>query len=440
LCVAASAGAAPAKTGTVALSAGSSGSLITGTALGINTASWDGYLLDPAVPGRLQDVRTGLLRYPGGSWGDLYDWQTNTVNGQTQAADYQHFATLAGQVNAGQLLTVNYGTGTPELAAAWVRAAHAIPGNTPRLWEIGNENYGPWEADDHPDPHTPQSYVTYATRFIQAMRQADRTTQIGIPYVLTADQAAGTGSGVPDPQGWNRTLLSALGKSINYVDVHWYPFYGTPTLTPGELMAPIRTIPAVMRSIRSALDRYSPRTDVVIGEANISQTPIPENMQPIAALNAAATTLEWLSQGATSVDWWDLHNYGSTQGDFGVLSSGTDGEPAVDTPLPSYYGYQLAALLTSRGSRVRSLPTGSDPVLAYSSDRDGQRSVLLVNDDPARARTVSVAGLQRDGVSLRAYTYSAGRPEITPATTTPIQAQQGVSLPPESIVVLTPAN
>lgn len=425
----------------VSASAGSSGAAVTGTALGINTASWDGYLLNAAVPGLLRQIGTGMLRYPGGSWGDVYNWQTNTVNGQTQSADYQHFAAVANQVNANQLLTVNYGSGTPDLAAAWVRAADAIPGNTPRLWEIGNENYGPWETDDHPDPHTPQSYVTNATPFVTAMRQADPATRIGIPYVLTASQAAGTGTGVPDPQGWNKTLLAAMGHSINYVDVHWYPFYGSPDLSPAQLMAPIRTIPAVMHSIRATLDQYAPQAQVVIGEASISQTPLPQDMQPIAALNAAATTLEWLSQGASSVDWWDLHNYGSTQGDFGVLSSGTNDEPPVNTPFPTYYGYQLAALLTAPGSRVSAMHVASsDSVLAYSSTRHDQRSVLLVNDDPAQSQTVSVAGLQPDGSTLRSYTYSADAPRITTATTTPAQAQQGLTLPPQSILVLTPAT
>lgn len=424
----------------VSASAGTSGGSVTATALGINTASWDGYLLDSAVPGLLRQIRTGLLRYPGGSWGDVYNWQTNTVDGQPQSADYQHFAAVAGRTGASQLLTVNYGTGTPDLAAAWVRAADAIPGNTPRLWEIGNENYGPWETDDHPSPHTPQSYVTYATPFVTAMRQADPATQIGVPYVLTAGQAAGTGTGVPDPQGWDRTLLAALGRSINYVDVHWYPFYGSPALTPDQLMAPIRAIPAVMHSIRTTLDRYAPQAQVVIGEASISQTAIPQDMEPIAALNAAATTLAWVSQGASSVDWWDLHNYGSPQGDFGVLSSGTNGEPPVDTPLPSYYGYQLAALLTAPGSRVTSMPVSSDSVLAYSSARGAQRSVLLVNDNPTQSQTVSVAGLQRDGSSLRSYTYSAATPQITTGATTPTQAYTGVTLPPESILVLSPAT
>ena len=123
-----------------------------------------------------------------------------------------------------------------------------------------------------------------------------------------------------------------------------------------------------------------------------------------------------------------------------MLSSGTNGEPPVDTPLPTYYGYQLASLLTTPGSQLSPLPTASDSVLAYSSTTKAQRSVLLVNDDPSQSHTVPVAGLQRDGATLRSYTYSAASPSITSDTTTPSHAQGGLSLPPQSIVVLTPGS
>ncbi len=44
-------------------------------------------------------------------------------------------------------MTVNYGSGTPAEAAAWVAASQA-PDSTVALWEIGNEDYGCWEVDN----------------------------------------------------------------------------------------------------------------------------------------------------------------------------------------------------------------------------------------------------------------------------------------------------
>ena len=41
-------------------------------------------------------------------------------------------------------MTVNYGSGTPAEAAAWV--SHAA--GRVALWEVGNENYGCWEVNN----------------------------------------------------------------------------------------------------------------------------------------------------------------------------------------------------------------------------------------------------------------------------------------------------
>ncbi len=52
---------------------------------------------------------------------------------------------------------MNYGTGTPALAAAWVQQRQVTNGDNVKFWEVGNEVYGNgtyganWEADSHCD-------------------------------------------------------------------------------------------------------------------------------------------------------------------------------------------------------------------------------------------------------------------------------------------------
>ena len=71
--------------------------------------------------------------------------------------------------HAAVYITANYGTGTPEEAAAWVNVREQdVKRSNVRYWEIGNENYGTWEADNNTRPHDP---VTYATRFKEYWRQ-----------------------------------------------------------------------------------------------------------------------------------------------------------------------------------------------------------------------------------------------------------------------------
>src|SRR5690242_2967238 len=49
------------------------------TAFGLNTAVWDGQLLDPGLPALLRQAGTRMLRFPGGSTADAYHWQTNSL-------------------------------------------------------------------------------------------------------------------------------------------------------------------------------------------------------------------------------------------------------------------------------------------------------------------------------------------------------------------------
>ena len=413
--------------------AGNGTAVATPASLGVNGASWDSHYLDSAIPGLLSSAHLGLVRYPGGSWGDEYDWRANTVAGQVNPVDFAQFSSVTRQAHAGSFVTVNYGSGTPGEAAAWVSDARSQPGHQVALWEVGNENYGPWETDDHSGPHTPASYAQNAAPFFQEMHQADPAARIGFPFALTAQQAAGTGTGVADPAQWNATILGQDGGQIDFADTHWYPFYGTPSLTPQQIIGTVRTIPSVMRGIRSTLGRYDPRAAVVIGETNISNAEISYNVQPVAALFAAGTALEWLSQGAQSVDWWDIHNYGTPQGDFGMLSSGTSGEPAADTPFPAYDGYALASLLTAPGAHLSALESPSPTLTAFASRRSQSQSVLLINSDPVHPASVSLRGMSG---TLRTYTYSASDPRISQATTTGSAARAGVTMAPESVQVL----
>ena len=48
-------------------------------AFGVNTAVWDGNLLDTSVPGLLSQAGITALRFPGGSTSDDYHWQTQTT-------------------------------------------------------------------------------------------------------------------------------------------------------------------------------------------------------------------------------------------------------------------------------------------------------------------------------------------------------------------------
>lgn len=400
--------------------------------LGVNTAAWDTNYMDPAIATNLSSAKVGLVRYPGGSWADQYLWQPNTVNGAAQPVDFAHYATQTNAVASGQkFVTINYGSDTPQSAAAWVTQSKTA-GQGVSLWEIGNEEYGSWETDNHTNSHTAASYASNSAAYLQAMKAADPNSQICYDYAMDGNLAPG--AGVTDWQNWNDTILQADAANLACADVHWYPINGTPTENVQSIMELIDNIPAAAAEVKTALSTYDPSAYFVVGETNMSQTANEWNEEPVGALFAAANAMEWLSFGAQSVDWWDVHNYGSPTADFGMFSSASSGEPAMDTPYPPYYGYELASKLAVKGAKVGTLPISTPNVYSYYSDLpDGSYAVMLVNADPANGYQINTGSLGLSGSSATQYTYDSANPTVA----TSAFSGSSVSVPAESVVVLT---
>jgi hypothetical protein len=416
-------------------SQGSSSATLSGplTPLGVNTASWDTNFPDAAISSSLSAAHTGLIRYPGGSWADQYLWQSNSVAGSTQPVNFAQYSSQVDSIAGGQkFVTVNYGSDTAASAAAWVRQASTTSGEGTALWEIGNEEYGSWETDNHAGPHTAASYATNALPYMQAMKAADPTAQICYDYGM--DGGLAPGSGVDNWQTWNSTILQADAADVDCADVHWYPINGVPTESVQSIMELVDNIPAAAAEVKSTLATYDPKAYFVVGETNMSQTANAWNEQPVGALFSAANALEWLSFGAQSVDWWDVHNYGTPTADFGMFSSATGGEPAMDTPYAPYYGYELASKLAVGGAKVSTLAVSTPNIYGYSSALPGgSYAVMLVNADPSNAYTVGTSSLGITSQSETEYSYSAASPTVTSSTFT----GSSLSLPAESVVVLT---
>ena len=400
--------------------------------LGVNTAAWDSNFPDAAIAASLSSASTGLIRYPGGSYADGYLWQSNTYQGTADPVDFAQYSQQVDAITNGQkFVTVNYGSDTPQDAAAWVTQS-ATAGEGVSLWEIGNEEYGSWETDDHTDPHTASSYASNGLTYMRAMKAVNPNAQICYDYGMDGNLAPG--SGVTDYQQWNDTILSADASDINCADVHWYPINGTPAESVQSIMSLVDNIPAAAAEIGTALSAYDPSAYFVVGETNMSQTANAWNEEPVGALFAAANAMEWLSFGAQSVDWWDVHNYGSPAADFGMFSSGSSGEPTVDTPYAPYYGYALAAKLAVKGATVGTLLVSTPNIYAYYSEQPGGGySVMLVNADPSNGYSIATSSLGLTSSAETEYTYSAANPAIATGSL----SSGSVSVPAQSIVVLS---
>lgn len=302
---------------------------LTAQALGVNTTDYDASFSDPVVPELLRRAGIGRIRYPGGGNADDYDWRATS----TSALAWPQFMDELAEIAAAPMITVNYGQVAlgPPVAAQWVRSALTFPNysSATAVWVIGNEEYGPWETDQHPNPHTPDSYATFVRPYFEAMHAVDPATRVGFPMTIARTVAAGTGTWVADPDLWNRTVLGRNVDQVDFIDFHWYPIFGIPVLSNAELFQTVQRIPGALAYLQGILDAYGSKAPIVVSESNISQSEIVYNVQPVAALYAAATALTFLSHGAQSYMWWQVHNSDNMDGDFGFLSS------ATGTPGPS---------------------------------------------------------------------------------------------------------
>lgn len=453
-----SAPAASASTVNVTVNAQEGLGTIPSTAYGLNTAVWDSLMNTTQTQQLLQQAGVDMLRYPGGSYGDAYDWQNNTVQGGYVApgTDFDQFMGTVKAIGAQPILIANYGTGTPQEAAAWVQYANVTKGYGVRYWEIGNEQYGDgfygddWEANNYSDK-SPVGYANELLQYASAMKAVDPSIKIGAVLTLPGNWPDSVVAG-GESGDWNQEVLSTAGSAIDFVIVHYYP----PSGQGGSVVDDPEQLGGELAQLRQEIDQYAgadgPNIQIAMTETDGNNF---MDTQP-GALFAADAYMTALENGVFTVDYWDLHNDASTistapdgatdYGDEGVLSNasctGTTCEPAEDTPFPPYYAISMLSKFGLPGDTMVAAGTDQQMVTAHAvRNANGDLSVMLINSDPANSYQVSLhyAGFTPASAAPTVYTYGDEASSIT-------SAAQGTStsqtLPPYSIetVVLQPQS
>jgi hypothetical protein len=433
-----------------------------------------------AVRPLLEAARIRTLHYGGGITADEYDWATNTdiqncsstaaeftaACANTDPVDFASFSANARAAGAQRMVTVNYGTGTPSLAASWVRQAERTPSQAVTDWEIGNESYGCWEANNELAgapanysgyvPNVRQScpmsalglntgmalmassYAANAQKFMMAMQAQDPKVRLGVPWAF--DQSV-RGAVVGDSSTWNDTVLSRDGKYISFVEAHWYPFgFGGVTGHGGNpsdqsVIQSVTKIPAEMAAIKSELAKYAPNAKVIVGETGVSYLATNVPCTPVGALFAAGDVLSWLAAGAESVDWWPLE----TDANLGSTCSSPDEAMFTNAGAPNspYTGYLLASALAQPGAKLSALPQQGGVLRFQSVLPHGQAAVALINTSTSAPKTASAPlGGTVSTVTYSAANQNASNSKMVSGSTTASAIESGITLPAESIMIL----
>src|SRR5262249_4673875 len=160
--------------------------------------SSDGSHFDPEMLKLVEDLGPTVVRYPGGSLTDTFNWRSGTGPTAARGTSENFFSrqrqpvlfgiaellALSEHLGAQVLISVNTATGSAQDAADWVRAMNRPGGRAAvrpvRYWEIGNE---PYLREDIQQELTvpPQVFADRANVFIKAMREVDENIVIGIP-------------------------------------------------------------------------------------------------------------------------------------------------------------------------------------------------------------------------------------------------------------------
>ncbi|NYF77830.1 hypothetical protein [Granulicella arctica] len=396
-------------TATVTVNATSVSAGVPPEGYGLNTYVWDSNMLSSGVASEVQASGVNSLRYPGGSDSDLFTFISGTD--QTMSSGYWYssdtfsnfMSDLALPEGGKPIITVNYGSNaayngpapTSE-AAAWVQYANVTNSYGIVYWEIGNETYGngyysgwDWETDLHDTDQTaadrvgnsalsPTAYGTNAAAFVKAMKAVDPNIKCGIS-INTSSYSANWDQDVFQAIS---SALSGTGYAPDFVIDHWYPGGTT-----AQILAAQAGIPAEVAHIRSDLNSYYTLGNKSAIQILVTETGPASEGGVFPFLFTADDYLTWFENGASNVDFEDLHQgYMAAPGDTGNTSG------SYLTPYGPWYGVSLSSTVARPGDNMVAATSSNSLLRVHAVNRtDGKVGVVLINQDPTNATSVSVS-------------------------------------------------
>ena len=389
---------------------------------------------EPSLMQSITNLKPNVIRFPGGSISDVFFWNalpnvppadapTHLLNasgtsnpagfwygknpdGWTLSVD-NYYKVLQQTGNKG-IITINYGyarygTGTNPVAAAAHLAADWVrydKGRT-KFWEIGNENFGDWEAgyriktadnkDGQPEYATGQLYGQHFKVFADSMRKA--ATEVGTTIFIGAVlyDATPEGWATNTVKTWNSGLLPAAGSTPDFYVVHNYYTNFQTNANAAEILATPQVVTKKMSDYvnQSVTGNAQTPKPIALDEYNIFSQGSKQAVSHINGLHAVMVIGESLKNNFGLAARWGFANGWDNGNDHGMFSSGDepDGVPKW-TPRPAFY--HMYFMQRFFGDRlVFSVSSDVDIVSYATSFTSGEMGVVLVNKN-AGSKTVEV--------------------------------------------------
>jgi alpha-N-arabinofuranosidase len=252
---------------------------------------------DPDVIRMLKDSHLPVLRWPGGNFVSAYHWRDGVGpaekrptlpnpswgNVEPNLFGTDDFIAFCQAVECEPMICINAGNGTPEEAAQWIeycngsihspmgslRAAngHREPYNI-RLWEVGNELWGSWQAHWT----TPRGYADRYQDFAKAMLAADPSIELiacGAP-VLWGDE-------------WNETLINETHSILHAITDH--PLIGgdvSRSIDPLDIYRDFMGVPNILKRRWASLLRSMSEAGIPTPELAVTELQMFAHLKPSA--------------------------------------------------------------------------------------------------------------------------------------------------------------
>ncbi len=318
----------------------------------------------------LKQAGITYLRLPGGNWAnkmlwdgeihwELHDDYLSELKGepnQTWTITPDEMISIANYIGAKPQICVNlslarYIPGPDSIeqaahyAAEWVRHVNKNPETYTKYWEIGNENYGSWQAGYivKGDTMDGMYYGKAFKIFADSMKSADPSIKLGAVVIEQDNGSIGYGG----HNFWMKKMLPLIEDKADFLVYHEYFTWAENLneIPTSEGLESLQAIKNAKDSIEAMVARYTNKEKdyfpIAVTEYNTRLGD--RTNQAFSGLFIAMAIPEFIEQEYGLVNLWSIvDGYHEGEGDFGMLSEKEENvEAPYYTPRPSFYAYYL---------------------------------------------------------------------------------------------------
>ncbi len=398
-----------------------------------NCSSWMGkkVLTDTIRKKHFKHAGITYMRFPGGNLSNDYFWDGNippvktdpnfvAVSGTDGAwrLTVDKFLQLCDSLKSEPVFCVNlslaryYNGSTPvqyaaHYAAEWVRYVKN-KGYKAKYWEIGNENYGPWQSGYiiDKDTITGAKYADIFNVIVDSMKSADPSIKVGA-VILPDDDGIKTYSGY---NWWNKYLIPKVIDKADFWIMHEYFTFNSNNLnniTVSDVLGSVHMIKDDIDKMQISVAKYSGKSGnylpVAMTEFNLRAGN--KEVSHLSALFLSQVIGELIANNYGMYDLWDMQNGTRTDGgDMGFVSW-NDSELPDGTPRPAFYLYYLLNKIA--GDQMIKAVSDDDSVKVYATSFANGHLGMWITNISEKSKSVSIAPKNFSGKNVYWYELTA---------------------------------